>query len=61
MQKFHPAGSLAPRDIAARAIYQTMLESGEPCVYLDITPQARRPAPRAFPGIYAVCIERELT
>jgi L-aspartate oxidase len=37
MQRFHPAGSLGPRDVAARAIYQTMLESGEPCVYLDIT------------------------
>ena len=41
MQRFHPAGSLAPRDICARGIYQTMLESGEPCVYLDIT---RKPA-----------------
>ncbi|MGB9454598.1 MAG: L-aspartate oxidase [Bryobacteraceae bacterium] len=58
MQRFHPDGSLAPRDIAARAIYQTMLESGEPCVYLDIT---HKPADRLrerFPGIYAVCLER---
>ena len=57
MQRFHPAGSLAPRDIAARAIYQMMLESGEPCVYLDIT---HRPADwlrERFPAIYAVCIE----
>src|ERR1700680_3676725 len=37
MQRFHPAGSLAPRDIAARAIYQTMLESGQPCVHLALT------------------------
>ena len=58
MQRYHAAGSLAPRDVAARAIYQSMLESGEPCVYLDIT---HKPADRLrerFPGIYAVCLER---
>ena len=58
MQRFHPDGSLAPRDIAARAIYQTMLESGEPCVYLDITHKPADYLRERFPGIYAVCIER---
>ena len=58
MQKFHPAGSLAPRDVAARAIYQTMLESGEPCVYLDITDKPADQLRARFPGIYAVCMER---
>ncbi|MGA7919309.1 MAG: FAD-dependent oxidoreductase [Candidatus Acidiferrales bacterium] len=58
MQRFHPAGSLAPRDVAARAIYQTMLESGEPCVYLDITHKPGDQLRERFPGIYAVCIER---
>ncbi|MFZ0479110.1 MAG: L-aspartate oxidase [Terriglobales bacterium] len=58
MQRFHPDGSLAPRDIAARAIYQTMLESGEPCVYLDITHKPADYLRDRFPGIYAVCIER---
>ena len=58
MQKFHPDGSLAPRDIAARAIYQTMLESGEPCVYLDITHKPADQLRERFPGIYAVCMER---
>jgi L-aspartate oxidase len=58
MQKYHPDGSLAPRDIAARAIYQTMLESGEPCVYLDITHKPAEQLRERFPGIYAVCIER---
>jgi L-aspartate oxidase len=57
MQKFHPAGSLAPRDIAARAIYQTMLESGERCVYLDITHKPAGWIRERFPGIYAVCLE----
>jgi L-aspartate oxidase len=58
MGKFHPAGSLAPRDVAARAIYQTMLETGEPCVYLDITHKPADQLRARFPGIYAVCMER---
>jgi len=58
MQRFHPAGSLAPRDVAARAIYQTMLESGEPCVYLDITHKPAEQLRERFPSIYAVCMER---
>jgi L-aspartate oxidase len=58
MQRFHPAGSLAPRDIAARAIYQTMLECGEPCVYLDITHKPADQVRERFPGIYATCRER---
>lgn len=58
MQRFHPSGSLAPRDVAARAIYQTMLESGEPCVYLDITHKPAEQLRERFPGIYAVCIQR---
>lgn len=57
MHKFHPAGSLAPRDVAARAIYQTMLESGQPCVYLDITHKPAEWIRERFPGIYAVCME----
>jgi L-aspartate oxidase len=57
MHKFHPAGSLAPRDVAARAIYQTMLESGEPCVYLDITQKPAAWIRERFPGIYAVCLD----
>jgi len=58
MQRFHPAGSLAPRDVAARAIYQTMLESGEPCVYLDISHKPADQLRARFPTIYAVCIDR---
>ncbi len=58
MQKFHPAGSLAPRDICARAIYQTMLATGEPCVYLDITQKPADYLRERFPGVYAVCMER---
>jgi L-aspartate oxidase len=37
MQKYHPLGSLAPRDIVSRAIHHTLLVSKHPCVYLDIS------------------------
>ncbi len=58
MNRFHPAGSLAPRDITARVIYQTMLELGEPCVYLDITHKPADQVRERFPGIYAACLDR---
>ncbi len=60
MQRFHPAGSLAPRDVAARAIYQTMLETGEPCVYLDIThkPAERQLLPAFSGNLRRVRMER---
>jgi len=35
-----------------------MLESGEPCVYLDITHKPADQLRERFPGIYAVCMER---
>ena len=55
MQRYHPAGSMAPRDIAARAIYQTMLETGEPCAYLDVTHKPADWLRQRFPGIFALC------
>lgn len=60
MQRFHVAGSLAPRDIAARAIYQMMLETGEPCVYLDISHKPAEQLRERFPAIYAMCIQRNI-
>ncbi len=57
MQRFHPDGSLAPRDVTARAIYQLMLESGEPCAYLDISYKPADQVRDRFPGIFAHCLE----
>lgn len=57
MQRYHPSGSMAPRDIAARAIYQTMLETGEPCVYLDITHKPADWLRQRFPAICALCLD----
>ena len=36
MSKYHPQMELAPRDIVARSIYNEMLETGSPYVYLDV-------------------------
>jgi L-aspartate oxidase len=57
MSRFHPNGSLAPRDVTARAIYQVMLESGEPCAYLDISHKPAEQIRDRFPGIYSHCLQ----
>lgn len=57
MSRFHPDGPLAPRDVTARAIYQVMLESGEPCAYLDISHKPATQVRDRFPGIYTHCLE----
>jgi len=56
MERFHADRALAPRDVAARAIYQVMLESGDPCAYLDITHRPAEELRKRFPGIYAGCL-----
>jgi len=52
MSKFHPLGDLAPRDIVARSIYQTMLDTKHPCVYLDISSRDSNWIRKRFPSIY---------
>lgn len=58
MKNFHKLGSLAPRDIVARGIHQTMLETAHPCVYLDISYKNQNWIKERFPQIYSVCLER---
>ncbi len=55
--KFHPLGSLAPRDIVSRAIHQQMVTSGDNCVYLDLAALKPDYIRDRFPFIYQRCTE----
>lgn len=55
MKRFHPDGSLAPRDVVARGIHQWMIESGEQCAWLDISHKDADWTRNRFPGIYEKC------
>jgi L-aspartate oxidase len=56
MQSVHEKGSLAPRDIVARGIHQTMLDTGQPCMFLDISFKKREWIENRFPSIYKNCL-----
>jgi len=57
MEKYHPLGCLAPRDTVARAIDFEMKQSGEDCVYLDVTHIEGYRCRERFPNIYRTCLE----
>lgn len=56
MKKYDPRGSLAPRDIVARAIDTEMKISGKECVFLDAKQVRRDEIFNHFPNIYAKCL-----
>jgi len=55
MDKLHPRGSLAPRDIVARAIHHELASSGEPCVFLDLSALKADFIRDRFPNLYERC------
>ncbi len=57
MEKYHPLGCLAPRDIVARAIDHEMKQSGDDCVFLDVTHIEGYRSRERFPNIYKTCLE----
>ncbi|MFB5945530.1 L-aspartate oxidase [Albibacterium profundi] len=56
MYEYDDRGSLAPRDIVARAIDAEMKKSGEDYVYLDVTHRSKDEILSHFPNIYAKCL-----
>jgi len=57
MKEYHELGSLAPRDVVARGIHQTMLDTDHPCVYLDISSKDSEWVRNRFPTIYKHCLQ----
>ncbi len=57
MRHYHELGSLAPRDIVARAIDNELKKSGKPHVVLDMTHLAPDFLAERFPTIHRRCLE----
>jgi L-aspartate oxidase len=56
MDGAHPLGSLAPRDIVARAIQHHLATTGEACAYLDLSALKPEFIRARFPSIHERCL-----
>lgn len=60
MDALDSRGSLASRDVVARAIKQEIAGSGEPCVYLDLSALQPEFVRERFPSIYERCLAHDV-
>jgi L-aspartate oxidase len=58
MESHDPRGSLAPRDVVARAIHLELERTGDPHVLLDVSSIPRSALERSFPGAVEGCLAR---
>jgi L-aspartate oxidase len=57
MQRFHPLGELAPRDVVSRSIVAEMQRTGSPHVFLDLTHLPAEDIKARFPRVYQTCLK----
>ncbi len=57
MEKYHPQGCLAPRDIVAKAVDTEIKKSGDEYILLDISHRDREFIIDRFPNIYKRCLD----
>ena len=60
MNKYDKRGSLAPRDIVARAIDQELKSRGDSHVYLDTSKISSSKVKEHFPNIYQTCLKYKI-
>lgn len=58
MEGQHPMAEMAPRDVVARGIIRELEQSGEPCVFLDLSVIAPERIAERFPTIRKECLSR---
>lgn len=57
MSRYHPLGSLAPRDVISRAIDSELKKSGASNVFLDVRHLGELRIKEHFPNIHKTCLE----